>query len=158
MGGVAPQTTPVCARPPSLGAICAASWRVGAGSLAPRGYCGSQRPGGGGVPRSGSSLGRGEGGPSRLPRGVGAGAPAACGPVGGVGGAGGRAAAFVLPLWLAARESLPWPPSYRRRTPPRRGHAVGVAGAAPGWGGMGGCPWTAPPGAPSDLKAPLCPP
>ena len=105
MGGVAPHTTPVRARPPSLGAICAASWRVGAGSLVPRCSCGR-----GGGPCSGSSLRRGEGGPSPLPRGVGAGAPVACGPVGGVGG-GGRGAASLLPLWVAARGSLPWPPS-----------------------------------------------
>ena len=86
LGGDAPHTTPVRARPPSLGAICAASWRVGAGSLVPRGSCGSRRLGRGGRPCSGSSLGRGEGGPSPLPREVGAGAPAACGPLEGVGG------------------------------------------------------------------------
>ena len=68
------------------GAICAASWRVGAGSLVPRGSCESRRLGRGGGPRSGSSLGRGEGGPSPRPRGLRAGAPAACGPVGGGGG------------------------------------------------------------------------
>ena len=45
MGGVAPHTTPVRARPPSLGAICAASWRVGASSLVLRGSCGSRRLG-----------------------------------------------------------------------------------------------------------------
>ena len=50
----------------------------------------------GGRRLSGSSLGRGEGGPSPLPRGVGAGAPAACGPVGGVGG--------------GSRRGLPAPP------------------------------------------------
>ena len=61
MGGVAPQTTPVRARPPSLGAICAASWRVGAGSLVLRGCCGSRRLRRGGGSRSGSSLGRGGG-------------------------------------------------------------------------------------------------
>ena len=85
-GGRGPHTTPVRARPPSLGAICAPSWRVGAGPLVPRGSCGTQQLGRGGGPCSGSSLGRGEGGPSPLPRGVGAGAPAACGLVGGVGG------------------------------------------------------------------------
>ena len=62
-GGRGPHTAPVRARPPSLGAICAASWRVGAGSLVPRGSCGSRRPGQGGGPCSRSSLGRGEGGP-----------------------------------------------------------------------------------------------
>ena len=84
-GGRGPHTTLVGARSPSLGAICAASWRVGAGSLVPRGSCGSRRLELGGGPCSGSSLGRGHGGPSPLPRGVGAGAPAASGPVGGGG-------------------------------------------------------------------------
>ena len=46
-------------------------------------------------------LSRAGGGPSLLPRGVGAGAPAACGPVGGRGG-GCRAAASLLPFWAAA--------------------------------------------------------
>ena len=133
-GGVAPHTTPVRARPPSLGAICAASWRVGAGSSVLRGSCGSRRLVRGGGPRSGSSLGRGEGGPSPLPRRVGTGAPAACGPVGGVGG-GVRAAASLLLLWVAARGTPSWPPSCRRRTPVRRARAVGVAGPPWGWGG-----------------------
>ena len=132
-GGRGPHTTPVRAPPPSLGTICAASTRVGAGSLVPPGSCGSRRLGRGGGPCSGSSLGRGEGGPFPLPRGLGASAPAACGPVGGAGG-GGRAAASLLPLWGAARGSLPWPPSCRRRTPPRRAHSVGVAGPPQGGG------------------------
>ena len=135
MGGVAPHTTPVRARPPSLGAICAASWRVGAGSLVPRGSCGGRRLGQGGGPRSVSSLGRGERGPSPLPRGVGAGAPAACGLVGWPAGGGGCAAASLLPLWVAARGSPPSPPSCSRRTPPRRARAVRVAGLP--WGGGG---------------------
>ena len=134
MGGVAPHIIPVQARPPSLGAICAASWRVGAGSLVPRGSCGSRRLGQGGGPCSGSSLWRGEGGPSPLPQGVGAGASAACGQVGGVGG-GVRAAASLLPLWVAARGSLPWPPSCHRRTPPRHARSVGVAIPPRGEGG-----------------------
>ena len=89
----------------------------------------------GGGACSGSSLGRGEGGPSSLPRGVKAGTPAACGPAGGGGGGGVRAAASLLPLWVAARGSLPWPPSCRRRTPPRRARAVGVSGPRRGGGG-----------------------
>ena len=133
-GGRGPHTAPVRARPPSLGAICAASWRVGAGSLVPRGSCGRRRLGRGGGPCSGSFLGRGEGGPSPLPRGLGAGAPAACGPVGGLGG-GGRAAASLLPLWGAARGSLPGPPSCRRRTHSWRARSVGVGG--PPRGGEG---------------------
>ena len=46
-GGRGSHTAPVRARLPSLGAVRAASWRVGAGSLAPRGSCGSRRLGGG---------------------------------------------------------------------------------------------------------------
>ena len=133
-GGRGPDTTPVRAHLPSPGAICAASWRVGAGSLVPHGSCGSRRLGRGGGPCSGSSLGRAEGGPSPLPRGVGAGAPTACWPVEGWGGGGG-AAASLLPLWVAARGSLPWLPSCRRRTLPRRARSVGVAG--PPRGGQG---------------------
>ena len=133
-GGVAPHTTLVRARPPSLGAICAASWRVNAGSLVLRGSCGSRRLGRGGGPRSGSSLGRGGAGPAPLPRGLGAGAPAACGPLGGWGG-GGRAAASLLPLWVVARGTQSWPPSCRRRTPLRRARAVEVAGPPRGGGG-----------------------
>ena len=48
---------------------------------------------------------------------------------------GGRAAASLLPLWVVARGSPPWPPSCRRRIPPRRALAVRVAG--PPWGGGG---------------------
>ena len=77
-------------------------------SLVPRGSCGSWRLGRGGGPCSGSSLGRGEGGPPPLPRGVEDGAPAACGPVGGVGG-GVAPRSPCPPLWGAARGSLPWP-------------------------------------------------
>ena len=53
----------------------------------------------------------------------------------GGGGGGGRAAASLLPLWGAARGSLPWPPSCRRRTPSRRARSVGVAGPPRGVGG-----------------------
>ena len=69
-GGRDPHTAPVRARPPSLGAVRAASSRVSAGSLVPRGSCGSRRLGRGGGPCSGPSLGRGEGGPSPLLRGA----------------------------------------------------------------------------------------
>ena len=151
MGGVAPHTTPVRARPPSLGAICAASWRVGAGSLVPRGSCGSRRLGRGVGQRSCSSLWWGEGGPSPLPRGVGAG-PARAG--GGAGGGGGVASRppcspsgcgprlpTLVPL-LSSAHSAPACACGRGR------------GAAPGWGGMGGGPWTAPPRAPPDLNSP----
>ena len=156
MGGVAPHTTPVRARPPSLGAICAASWRVVAGSLLLRGSCGSRRLGREGGPRSGSSLGRGEWGPSPLPRGVGAGAPADWGRWGGWGG------------W--SRRGLPAPPQGGRSRYPILAPLVSSAhspracacgrgrGAAPGWGMMRGGPRTTPPGAPADLNPPLCPP
>ena len=152
MGGVAPHTTPVRARPRSLGAICAASWRVGAGSLVPRGSCGSRQLGRGGGPHSGSSLGRGEGGPSPLPRGVGAGAPAACGPSGGVGG-GSRRGLPAPSLGGGPRFAILAPPVSSAHSPPACACGQG-RGAAPGWGGMRGGPWTAPPGAPADLNTP----
>ena len=47
-GASPPITTQVRAHPPSLGVICAASWRPGAGSLVPRGSCGRRRLGRGG--------------------------------------------------------------------------------------------------------------
>ena len=68
-------------------------------------------------------------------------------------GGGGCAAASLLPLWVAARGSLPWPPSCRRRTPPRRARSV-VVTRLPRGGGMRGGPWTAPQGVPSDLNPP----
>ena len=84
MGGVAPHTIPVRAHPASLGTICAASRCAGVGPLVLRGPHLSRRLGRGSghtpAPLSGG------GGPSLLPRGVGAGAPAAGGPVGGRGG------------------------------------------------------------------------
>ena len=74
------------------------------------------------------------GGAFPLPRGVGAGAPAVCGPVGGPGG-GCRAAASLLPFWAAACGTLSWPPSCRRRAPFRRACAVGVEVPPRGGGG-----------------------
>ena len=79
-------------------------------------------------------LSRAGGGPSPLPRGVGAGAPAACGPVGGWGG-GCRAAASLLPFWAAACGTQSWPPSCRRRAPFRRAGAVGAEVPPRGGGG-----------------------
>ena len=90
--------------------------------------------GGGGGGRSGSSLGRGEGRPSHLPRGDRGRGPRGL-RAGGGGGGGGSAAASLLPLWVAARGSPPWPPSCRRRTPHRRARAVGVAEPPRGRGG-----------------------
>ena len=101
-------------------------------------------------------LSRAGGGPSPLPRGVGAGAPAACGPVGGWGG-GGRAAASLLPFWVAACGTQSWPPSCRRRTPFRSARAVGVA-VPPRGGGGEGRPVDRSPGGPCRPEPPLCPP
>ena len=51
------------------------------------------------------------------------------------GGGGGSRRGLPAPPMGAARGSLPWPPSCRRRTPPRRVRSVGVAG--PPWRGEG---------------------
>ena len=82
MGGVAPHTTPIRAHPASLGTICAVRRRGPACSSRPP--CEpAAGPGGRVTLRLPSRAG---GGPSPLPRGVGAGAPAAGGLVGGRGG------------------------------------------------------------------------
>ena len=88
MGGVAPHTIPVRAHPASLGTICAASRCAGVGPLVLRGPHLSRRLGRGGGSHSGPPLGRGGSIPSAS--GVGAGAPAAGGPVGGRGGGSSR--------------------------------------------------------------------
>ena len=98
MWGVAPHTTPVCARPPSLGAFCAASWRVGAGSLVPRGSCGSRRLGQGAGPCSGSPSGRGRGDHPPCLGGWGPGPPRLAGQWGGWGGEGSRRGLPAPPL------------------------------------------------------------
>ena len=72
----------------------------------------------------------------------------------GGGGGGGRAVVSLPPFWVAACGTPSWPPSRRQRTPLRRARAVGVAVPPQGWGGVRGGPWTAPPGAPADLKPP----
>ena len=156
MGGVAPHTNPARARPPSLGAICAASWRVARGALVLRGPCGSRRLGRGGGSRSGSSLGRGGGGPSPLPRGVGAGAPAACGPVGGLGGG-------VAPRPPCSPSG--WRPAVLNPGPPRVVGALpsGVrvrsgSRCRPGLGGGERRPVDRFPGGPCRPEPPLCPP
>ena len=157
MGGVAPHTTPVRARPPSLGAICAASWRVGAGSLVLRGSCGSRRLGRGGGSRSGSSLGQGGGGdhPPCL-RGWGPGPPRLAGRWGGWGG--------------GSRRGLPAPPLGGGRRFPILAPLVSSAhshpacacgrgrGAAPGVGGGEGRPADRSPGGPCRPEPTLCPP
>ena len=98
-------------------------------------------------------LSRAGGGPSPLPRGVGAGAPAACGPVGGRGGGwsrrglpapllgGGLRYSILAPL-VSSAHSLPACACVRGRS------------ASPGWGGVRGGLWTTPPGAPADLNPP----
>ena len=96
----------------------------------------------------------GGGGPSPLPRGVGAGAPAACGPVGGVGGGGrSRRGLPAPPLGGGPRYPVLAPLVPSAHSPPACTCGRG-RGAAPGWGGMRGGPWTAPPGAPADLNPP----
>ena len=143
---------------PSLGAICAASWRVDAGSLVPRGSCGSLRLGRRGGPRSGSSLGRGEGGPSPLPRGVGAGAFAACGPVGGWGEGRGVAPRPPCPpsVWRPA-VPYPGPPLVVGPLPPGVRVQSGSSGR-PGVAGDEGRPVDRFPGGPFRPEPPLCPP
>ena len=91
--------------------------------------------------------------PPRL-GGSGLGPPRLAGRWGGLSGGGGRAAASLLPLWVAARGSLPWPPSCRGRTPPPACACGRGRRGAPGGGGMRGGPWTASPGAPSNLNPP----
>ena len=97
-------------------------------------------------------LSRAGGGPSPLPRGVGARAPAACRPVGGRGGGlrrglpapllgGGLRYSILAPL-VSSAHSLPACACGRGR------------GAALGWGGVRGGPWIAPLVAPADLNPP----
>ena len=165
-GGCGPHTAEVRARPPSLGAVGVASWRVGAGSLVPRAPCGSRRLGRGGRAVLRPPLGRrgligGRGDHPLCLRGVGAGAPPAWGPAG---GAGGGVAPRPPCAPSEARPAVPYPgpPLVFGASP--RGLRVrsGVAGPprAPGaaclagGGGVRGGPWTAPPGAPSDLNPP----
>ena len=152
-GGHGPHTIPVRARPPSLGAICAASWRVDAGLLVPRGSCGSRRLGRGGGPCSGSFLGRGEGGPSLLPRGPGAGAPAACGNGGGVGG-GVAPRPPCSPSGGRPAVPYPRPPLVVGALPLGVCVSSGSRARPGGGGGMRNSPWTASPGAPTDLNPP----
>ena len=107
---------------------------------------------GGGAGRAPVLLSGGGGGPSPLPRGVGAGAPAACGPMGGVGGGSRRG----LPAPLRGgglRYSILAPLVSWAHSPLACACGRG-RGAALGWGGVRGGPWTAPLGAPADLNPP----
>ena len=102
-------------------------------------------------------LSRAGGGPSPLPRGVGAGAPAACGPVGGWRGGG-----------VAPRPPCPpsgWRPAVLNPGPPRVVGALpsGVrvrsgSRCRPGGGGGEGRPVDRSPGGPCRPEPPLCPP
>ena len=118
-------------------------------SAAPVGAGGS----GGGAGRPPAPLLGGKGDQPPLPRGVKAGAPAACGPVGGGGGGGGRRGLPALLLSGGLRYSIPAPPASSAHSPPACVYGRG-RGAAPGWGGVRGGPWTAPLGAPADLNPP----
>ena len=92
-------------------------------------------------------------GPSPLPRGVGAGAPAACEPVGGRGGGVSRRGLPAPLLGHVLRYSILAPLVSSPRSLPAC--ACGrVRSAAPGWGGVRGGPRTAPLGALADLNLP----
>ena len=75
---------------------------------------------------------------------------------GGVGG-GSRRGLPAPPLGGGPRFPILAPLVWSAHSPPACACSR-VRGAALGWGGMRGGPWTAPPGAPADLKPPLCPP
>ena len=153
-GGRAPHTTPVRARPPSLGHdLCGvlARWRglacsprflwepaAGAGGRAALRLL-SRAGGGGTIPPASGGGGRG-------PRGLRAGGG------GGMGG-GSRRGLPAPPLGGGPRFPTLAPLLSSAQFPPACACGRG-RGAAPGWGGMRGGPWTAPPGAPSDLKPP----
>ena len=96
---------------------------------------------------------RAGGGPSPLPRGVGAGTPAACGPVGGRGGGVSRRGLSAPLLGGGLRYPILAPLVSSARSLPACACARGRS-AAPGWGGVRGGPWTAPPGALADLNPP----
>ena len=151
MGGVAPHTTPVCAHQASLGTICAASWRVGAGSLVLRGPHGGRRLGRGGGLRLGSSLGRG----GTIPPASGAGGRGPSGPraSGGAGGGVSRRGPPAPLLGGGLRYSILAPFVSPARSLPACACGRGRS-AAPGWGGVRGGPQTAPPGALADLNPP----
>ena len=156
MGGVAPHITAVRAHQASLGAICAASWRVGAGSLLLRGPRGSRRLGRGGALRFGSSLGRGGDHPPCL-GGWGPGPPRLAGRVAGAGGGGvaprppcspsGQRPAVLNPGPLRVVGALPSGLRMRSGSKWRRGV-----------GGGEGRPVDRSPGGPCRPEPPLCPP
>ena len=75
------------------------------------------------------------------------------GRLGGWGGGGARRGLPAPPLGGGPRYPIPAPLVPSVHSPPACGCGRG-RGAAPGWGGMRGGPWTAPPGAPADLNPP----
>ena len=158
-GGRGPHTSPVRARPPSLGTICAASWRVGAVSLFPRGSCESRRLGrgggwGGGAGRARAPLsGGGKGDHPPCLGGLGPGPPRLAGRWGGSGGG-------VAPRPLCSpsegRPAVPYPgcPLVVGALPPGVRVRSGSRGC-PGGGGDEGRPvQRSPGGAPSGLNPP----
>ena len=153
--GRGPHTNPVRARSPSLGAICAASWRVGVGSLVPRGSCGSRRLGRGGGQWSGSSLGRGEGRPSPLPRWCRPGPQRLAGRWGGWGG-GSRRGLPAPPLGGGAQFSTLAP--LLSSANPLPACAFGRGRRAAREGGDEGRPADRSAGGPFRPEPPLCPP
>ena len=155
-GGRGPHTAPVCARPPSLGAICATSWRVGAGSLVTRGSCGSRRLGRGGGPCSGSSLGRREGGPFPLPRGGGGRRPR-CLQDGGGGGGGVAPRPPCSPSGARPAVPYPGPPLVVGALPPSVRVRLGSRGR-PGGSWDEGRPVDRSPGGSFRPETSLCPP
>ena len=164
-GGRGPHTTPVRARLLSPGAVRAAPWRVGAGSLVLRGSCGNRRLGRGGGPCSGLPLGRR--GPDRgradhplclerggdwRPRGLLAGGGGggtrgggrAVAPLLSLGGGGGRPAApYPAPLSSPAHPPLAYAFGRGRGAAPCAGFGLPPAGQ-PG-GGRGGAAREPPP-------------
>ena len=93
------------------------------------------------------------GGGGTIPPASGAGAPASCGPVGGLGGVGLPRGLPAPPLGGGPRLSTLAPFLSSAHSPPACACGGGRR-AAPGWGRMRGGPWTALLGAPGDLNPP----
>ena len=89
-----------------------------------------------------------------LPQGVGAGAPAACGPAGGGGGGGVSPQSPCSPSGWRPAVLSPGPPCVVGALHSGVCVRSGLRIAAPGWGGVRGGPCTAPLGAPADLNPP----